>query len=649
MREGGDLVPNGPNPQLALSFTDAQFRAMVETAASAVICLSPDYRILYWNEGAQHIFGYTAEEVAGKNYLELFLPENYREGVSADIQRVLRGERTWGHVNPVRVRSGELRTLSWNAAPLTDSSGRVIGIVAVGQDITELRRAQAAWAAENLALEGMARGEPLESVLAMVARAGLQAARGAQYGIYFREEPDAPLHLALPEGFPDLLSAELRRRKAPLALVEAAIGLGKPIVTPSAQTDARWLELRQAFETHGIRSAWAYPATGAADQVLAVVLGFSSDSPPHPDELELTERLARLAGLVVENRWAVAYRLRETESKLQTAVEALETLRRELSQQFSFEELVAVSPAMLEVLRLAKQVAPTDTTVLITGETGTGKEVLARAIHAASPRRHGPFIAVNCGAIPETLMESELFGHEKGAFTGADRRKPGQIERARGGVLFLDEVAELTPSAQVKLLRVLENRTFERLGGTETLQADVRVIAATNRDLKREMARGTFREDLYYRLNVFHIHLPPLRERRECIPVLAERILKRVGRQLGRPELMLSREALEVLLSYDWPGNVRELQNALERAAIVCDGQTIRPEHLPIVPRLGVGAVQVHGPDEVVVRLGEGFRLAELERVLVQRAVELAGGNKSKAARLLGLSRGALRWRLKRL
>lgn len=631
------------------SLADAHFRSMVEATGSAVICLSRQHRILYWNEGAREIFGYAPEEVLGRDYFELFVPPEYHPVIAREIEEVLQGKRTRGYVNPVRVRGGELRTLNWNATRLLDARGQPFAIVAVGQDITPLVQAEAAYAAESYALELLARGEPLETVLGVLASAGLRAGQQIHYLVYYWPEPGAAVQLVFDEAFPQPLRAALTSRSTLIGPAEATLRLKRPLPPKAIDADPLWDAVREAAAASQFRSSSWHPAYGSDNQIVAVIGLLSRRDQIGAAELERAQRLARLVAVVIDSRQAVLRRVRENESRWQSAVQELEALRQELTDRFSLDDFVAVSPVMLNVVKLAAQVAPTDATVLITGETGTGKEVLARAIHAASPRRHGPFVAVNCGAIPESLMESELFGHEKGAFTGADRRKPGQVERAQGGVLFLDEVAELTPQAQVKLLRLLQNRTFERLGGTETLHADVRVIAATNRDLHVEMAQGRFREDLYYRLNVFHIHLPPLRERRECIPVLAERLLKKLAVQMGRPKLEISPRALEVLQGYSWKGNIRELQNALERAAIVCEGNVIEPEHLPILTHPARGSIQVTGEDELLVRLGEGFRLEELERALVQRAMELAKGNKSRAARLLGLSRGALRWRLKQL
>src|SRR6202163_4529114 len=244
--------------------------------------------------------------------------------------------------------------------------------------------------------------------------------------------------------------------------------------------------------------------------------------------------------------------------------------------------VIGQSPEWRQVLTKATQVAVTNTTVFLQGESGTGKEVVARFIHRASPRKNGPFVAINCAALPEQLLESELFGYERGAFTGAHQAKAGQIELASTGVLFLDEVSEMSPMAQAKLLRVLQEREFRRLGGTRLVKANVRVIAASNRDLHLAVAEGSFREDLFYRLQVFDIRIPPLRERRGDILMLSEAFLEEIGKSFGRPPAGLTRDAREILLRHQWPGNVRELRNALERAAILCEGGLIGAQHLSL-------------------------------------------------------------------
>ena len=287
------------------------------------------------------------------------------------------------------------------------------------------------------------------------------------------------------------------------------------------------------------------------------------------------------------------------------------------------------------VLRDATRVAATDTTVLITGESGTGKEVVARFIHAASPRRHRPFIALNCAALPEQLLESELFGYERGAFTSANQAKPGLIELASGGVLFLDEVTEMSLSAQAKFLRVLQEREYQRLGGTRLVTANIRVIAATNRDLRKAVERGSFREDLFYRLGVFDIQIPPLRDRASDIVTLSDSLLQEIGRSFGRPAAELTREARAALLRYEWPGNVRELRNVLERAAILCEDEPIDVRHL----RLQAGAKSLRD---------DATDLSEIERTTISKALHECRGNKTKAARRLGLSRTQLHLRIRK-
>ena len=301
-------------------------------------------------------------------------------------------------------------------------------------------------------------------------------------------------------------------------------------------------------------------------------------------------------------------------------------------------ELVVGSPQMERVVRLAEAVAATEATVLITGESGTGKELVARFIHRRSRRRDGPFVAINCAAIPEGLLESELFGHERGAFTGAVRRRRGKIELAHGGTLLLDEVGEMSPKLQAKLLRVLQDHHFERLGGSCSLWADFRLIATTNRNLRAEVRRGAFREDLYYRLSVVPIHLPPLRERREDIPLLAHHFLQKYNRRRKRPVERISEEALRLMMSYDWPGNVRELENAIERALILAEGDELMPQDLP-------WHVQRQRP---LVPSGRRCTLRKLEREYIRTVLDETRGNKLQAARILGIDRKTLYAKLRR-
>ncbi len=323
-------------------------------------------------------------------------------------------------------------------------------------------------------------------------------------------------------------------------------------------------------------------------------------------------------------------------------------LRREVERKYSFENIVGKSQAMQEVFCQIEKVAASNSTVLITGESGTGKELVARAIHYRSKRKSGPFVVIDCGAIPENLQESELFGHIKGSFTGAVSTKRGLFEEANGSTLLLDEVADLSGSSQAKLLRALQEGTIRRLGETKTIQVDVRVIAATNKDLAELVREGRFREDLYYRLNVIPLTLPLLRERREDIPLLVECFIRRYAvvakKEVGR----ISPSALEVLLSYPWPGNVRELENVIERAVLFSNGEVIQKELLPEEVCLQGEAIRLHVPEAPLCVKGAVEKMSrELERGLIERALDMTGGNRTAAARLLGISRRGLLYKIK--
>ncbi|MGA9528794.1 MAG: sigma-54 dependent transcriptional regulator [Terriglobales bacterium] len=319
------------------------------------------------------------------------------------------------------------------------------------------------------------------------------------------------------------------------------------------------------------------------------------------------------------------------------------SLREALGQKYSHPNIVARSPKMQEVLATVERVAPTNSTVLLGGESGVGKDLIARAIHEKSRRAAGPFVKINSTAIPESLLESELFGYERGAFTGATTSKPGKFELADKGTLFLDEIGDVPATTQVKLLRVLQEREFERLGGTRTVKVDVRLLAATNRDLRAALEQGTFREDLYYRLNVVPIDIAPLRERKEDVPDLANLFLARFTKDSGREIRGIKPAAMQMLLAHYWPGNVRELQNVIERACALAAG-----------PELEAGDIQLDLPRNRAAASGdrflpEGMTLDQWEDEMIREALKRASGNKSQAARLLGLSRNALRYRLSKI
>jgi len=321
------------------------------------------------------------------------------------------------------------------------------------------------------------------------------------------------------------------------------------------------------------------------------------------------------------------------------------TLRAERSARYAPERIVGESPAFRAALDLARRAARTRSTVLLTGETGTGKELVAGLIHRLSPRAEAPFVQVNCAALPETLLESELFGHERGAFTGADRTRVGRFEQAHGGTLFLDEVGDMSPAIQAKVLRVLQDQEFHRLGGTRALRTDVRIVAATNRDLQQAIAAGRFREDLYFRLAVIGIALPPLRERPEDVPRLAEHLLAELSGELGRPGRSFTPEALARLQDHPWPGNVRELRNVVERAVLMAEADRIGPEEVVLADPGGMASEEPTAP----TRGGEEPTLAELERAAVLGALRRTGWVQKEAARRLGISRRKLNYMIRRM
>ena len=312
-------------------------------------------------------------------------------------------------------------------------------------------------------------------------------------------------------------------------------------------------------------------------------------------------------------------------------------LRQKLEERYEFEDLIGKSNSMQKIFELIRTVAASNATVLITGESGTGKELVARAIHSNSPRRYMPFVALSCGALPETLLESELFGYEKGAFTGADHTKKGRFELADGGTLFLDEIGEVSFKTQIDLLRVLQERSLRRLGGSELIKVDVRIVAATNRDLEAAVREGSFRQDLYYRLNVVSMHLPPLREHREDIPLLASHFLKRFNLEMGKKMEKISPEAVSLMMDYGWPGNVRELENAMERGVVIGPGNEFKAEYLPFSQKSSLSEKRF-----------EAVSLEEIEKNHIQKVLEDNDWNISRSASVLGIDRVTLYNKIKK-
>jgi DNA-binding NtrC family response regulator len=320
-------------------------------------------------------------------------------------------------------------------------------------------------------------------------------------------------------------------------------------------------------------------------------------------------------------------------------------LRGIVTERFSFENIIGASGVMKDTFRKVRKVAPTSATVLIQGESGTGKELIARAIHYNSPRARGPMVEVNCASIPPTLIESELFGHEKGAFTGAYRMQKGKFEAAEGGTIFLDDISLLGPDLQGKLLRVLQEHAFQRIGGNRRIEVDVRIIAATNQDLKEMVDHGLFREDLYYRLNVVPVHIPPLRMRKQDIPALVDHFIRRLAERNPAAPKRITQGALDAMLEYDWPGNVRELENCIENAVVLAEGDVLGEEHLNILGRSGweEGTSEEKGIEQLTLK----EQIERAERRILERVLEQVGGNRTRAAEILGLSTRALRYKIR--
>jgi Nif-specific regulatory protein len=399
---------------------------------------------------------------------------------------------------------------------------------------------------------------------------------------------------------------------------------GKPIVVPRVSREPSFLHRagRRPELPHQELSFICVPillnrrAVGA----LAIDLKFKPDR-----DFERSVKFLGVAASMIAQALKI-HRLID-EDKRQLADENAH-LKQELRERYDFSNLIGSSGPMRQIYEQVAQVAGTNTTVLVRGESGTGKELIAHAIHYNSPRAGRAFVKVSCAALPESLIESELFGYEKGAFTGAEARRKGRFELAEGGTLFLDEIGDINPATQVKLLRVLQQREFERVGGTETLKANVRLLAATNKDLERAMAAGTFREDLYYRLNVFTIFVPPLRERKADLLLLVDHFLEKFAREHRRSIKRISTPAIDMLASYHWPGNVRELENTLERSVLMCDGEVIHGHHLP-------PSLQTAEASGTVTRVALKDAVSSYEKDLIQDALKTTRGNCARAARLL--------------
>ncbi len=510
------------------------------------------------------------------------------------------------------------------------SSGVATGALASGRYLREL---EALYRISQVLASGARRRQMLMDVLDV-----LDSELGMRRGTVLLLSPDrSELRVEAGRDLP-----ETRRRAVRFRMGEGIIGsvpqTGRPAVVPRISQEPRFLDRlyhRRETVKHELSFICVPVAVGVeVIGALAVDRDYREGASLDEDVRMLSIVASMIANSVQSRREAAMERQALEEENLR--------LRSELEDRFRPENIIGNSNAMREVYRAIHQVAGSDTTVLIRGESGTGKELVAHAIHYSSPRSRGPFVKVNCAALSENLLESELFGHEKGAFTGAIQERKGRIEQAEGGTLFLDEIGDFSPATQVRLLRVLQEREYERVGSNRTRRANVRIIAATNRDLEQAVERGEFRQDLYYRVNVFPIFLPPLRDRKDDILLLADHFVERYARRMGKDIRRITTPAINMMAAYHWPGNVRELENCIERAVLLSTDGVIHGHHLP--PTL-----QTSDASDTI---GEGTlrdRVAVFEREIIVDALKRAGGNMAEAARDLGSTPRIIRYKVARL
>jgi PAS domain S-box-containing protein len=626
--------------QQALRQNDQRLRSIVESVGEyAIFLLDLEGRILTWNPGAERIKGYTAEEAIGTHFSRFFLEEDIKRGKPAELLRQVakRGrveEEAW------RVRKdGSRFWANVVISAIRDTNGAVTGFAKITRDETDHRQAQESVIAELSTL--------------LLAHVDIRKMLGAF---------SASMKQIVPHDFATLALYDEASNKLRVQFLAAEDATGAnqgellldPDASPAGQAFRtgrpvilnridRWPfapDSLRHLTTAGVQSAVWVPLIHRERTLGALAVGRVVENAFGQTDAEKLGQVARQVAMAVNN--ALAFRqIAELRDRLRQEKQYLE---EEINLDHRFEDIVGESSGLRNVLRQIETVAPTDATVLIQGETGTGKELLARSIHRLSPRRERTFIKLNCAAIPAGLLESELFGHEKGAFTGAIARKMGRLELAHDGTLFLDEVGELPLDLQPKLLRALQEREIERLGGTKAIPVNVRLIAATNRDLAKMVAEKTFRDDLYYRLKVFPVFAPPLRERAGDIPVLVRHFVSLHSRRMGRSIETIPPEAMEALARWKWPGNIRELENFLERAVILSRGPVL---HVPLAE-----LVTMTGEEDEDDAASSNPTLLAAEREHILRALREAKGmigGSGGAAEKLGLKRTTLNSKIKKL
>lgn len=619
----------------ALHRSEERYRLLTEEVKDyAIFMLDPEGRVMTWNEGSRRMRGYRADEIIGRNVSIFFTPEEIKAGKPTEE---LRQATEKGRIETEGWRVKKDGSRFWSHVVLTalrDPTGLLIGFTKIARDITEQKRASEALLLEvsNRLISHL----NFENLLAAISASLAQIKEYDYAGLALYDPSVQKLRVyALPSpSRKNLIHEELL---LPLENSPAgwAFKARRPLVLNQVHDEGRPFEIPTQLVAQGVRSACRIPLVSRERVLGTLNLASLRENAFSDDDVNLLSQVANQVALALSN--TLSFRqLAEQKEKLAVEKQYLED---EIRSRLNLGEMVGESAALKEVLQQVETVAPTDSAVLILGETGTGKELIARAIHNLSHRHEKTFITVNCSALPSELLESELFGHEKGAFTGAASRKIGRFELAHRGTLFLDEVGDIPLALQPKLLRALQEKQFERLGSVQTITVDVRLIAATNRDLETLVEESRFRADLYYRLNVFPIVVPPLRDRVGDVPLLAQYFLEKYDRQMGKKIESIPAETLQALTRYPWPGNVRELEHFIERAVVLTSGSVLR------VPPLG--AKLQRKPDSVPSDTLAGAERDHILRVL-RETNGIISGPRGAAARL-GLKRTTLASKMRRL
>jgi len=619
----------------ALRKSEERFRALFESAPIGISINDAEGRFLQVNRSFGEMLGYTEDELRAMSFKEITFADDLAESKRVFGELVEGKRKDFRIEKRYRRKHGALIWANTNCSAVRDAGGKFVYTFAMVEDISERKR-------DEETLRAIAEGTASVTGSGFFRSLVHHLAHALQVRYAFIAECAEPAKTEVRtlafwkgDGFGENFAY-------PLAGTPCAHVLGGEVCCYPERITFLFPEDKDLV-TLGAESYLGVPLHDALGNILGhLAVMDNKPMPARPRDVPILKTFAARAGAELERKRAeealreALYEVEQLKNRLQAENVYLQ---EEIRTQHNFEQIAGAGAAIQKVFRNVEKVAPTDTTVLITGETGTGKELVARAIHSLSNRKERPLITVNCAALPSGLIESELFGHEKGAFTGATSRKKGRFELADGGTIFLDEIGELPLETQTKLLRVLQEQEFERVGGVQTIKVDVRVIAATNQRLEEAVKLGAFRADLFYRLNIFPIHLPSLHERRDDIPILTNHFVNKFSRRMGKKIDQVSSEALEKLSRYDWPGNVRELANVIERAVILCDGGVLKPEHLSIA------SAQVT-PEDKIPTLEAAERMHILEALKKTKGVV---GGANGAAKLLGLNRTTLLARMKRL